>query len=112
MDSSATTSPIRSKKRRSKPGKRAMKDRSRSFVAEMFHGQSASIKKWSHHDRALLQKLGITPSTNNNNNGSGERPKLKVSPSLHPDLRQHAFEEEINSLSIELEQSKKNLLRT
>lgn len=85
-----------------------MKDRSRSFVAEMFHiDEPSSIKKWSHQDVALLQKLGISP----NDNTDGERPKLRVSANLHPDLKQHAFEEQINSLYSELHQTKKNLMR-
>ena len=88
-----------------------MKDRSRSFVAEMLHleEEPSSMTKWSHQDRALLQKLGISPS--DGGVGDGERPKLRISSNLHPDLKQHAFEEEISSLSAELQQSRKNLMR-
>jgi len=87
-------------------------DRSRSFVAEMFHiAEPSSIKKWSSNDMELLQKLGISPNDEGGDGGQSDRRKLRVSSNLHPDLKQHAYEEQINSLSTELQQTKKNLMR-
>eukprot|EP01084_Bolivina_argentea_P024874 46310_1 len=79
----------------------------------MFHidqstSSSSQNKEWSNNDMQLLQKLGISP---NDQERDHNRRQLKISPNLHPDLKQHAYEEQINSLSTELQQTKNNLKR-
>lgn len=102
------------KKRKNKSSKRNgnVPNRSRSFVAEMFNKNQTLnnyTKKWSNNDMQLLQQLGISPNDNDTNNN--EREKLKISANLHPDLKQHAYEEQINLLSTELQKTKNNLMR-
>lgn len=100
------------KKRKQKSGKRGAMNRSRSFVAEMFHSNTNDRKlssqrqqAWSNTDLQLLQKMGLSPNTNQ------KMEKLTISNNLHPDLKQHAFEEQLNSLSTELSQTKSNLMK-
>eukprot|EP01083_Nonionella_stella_P208249 755894_1 len=96
------------KKRKQKSNKRGTMNRSRSFVAEMFHIKNASNKpqKWSNNDIQLLDKLGISPTSKNRNNLNS---KINVSPNLHPDLKIAALEEHISSLNIELSETRNNL---
>ena len=85
-------------------------NRSRSFVAEMFHisnPNNITHKKWSNNDMQLLQKMGLEPDKHN----ELDRDKLKISPNLHPDLQKHAYEEQINSLANEVQLTKNNLMR-
>ena len=45
--------------------------------------------------------IGSTPNSNHNQSQYN----------LHPDLKQHAYEDQINSLSTELQKSNNNLMR-